>query len=362
MKIRKCIHNGREKWEVDAGKWEGKRRRFRFDTMKAAEKKREELISRRNRSGDIWDDMPERRKVEIVSILEEMDSRGVTLREVWNHFQKGGKTIKSKPLKEAVNECLVAKLKANRRPKYLAELENTLCQFADPRAVAPVHSISVSDIDDFINAVAADSTKASRRSRMSTFFKWAIRQGYCFENPVSATEAISVDYGEPEILTVEQCKSLLNAAVKIDSGAVPELTMRLFVGVRANEVAGLEWSDVNLARKTLRIFGQVAKTRTRRVVQMEAAAVAWLRAYRTQPLTMSVNRRRRMDAIKAKAGIDYWPGNCLRHTATSHLFALHGASKAAKELGTSEAMLFRHYREIVTPTEAKKFWKIRPLR
>jgi len=79
-------------------------------------------------------------------------------------------------------------------------------------------------------------------------------------------------------------------------------------------------------------------------------------------LPVKTNRRRRIDALKGTADLSEWPHDVLRHTAASHLVALHGARTAAEMLGHSETMLFKHYRELVRPEQTKRFWQNLPPR
>jgi integrase len=57
-----------------------------------------------------------------------------------------------------------------------------------------------------------------------------------------------------------------------------------------------------------------------------------------------------------------WPSNGLRHSfASYHLAHFRNAALLALELGhTNQEITFRHYRELVTPEAAKKYWNIRP--
>lgn len=56
-----------------------------------------------------------------------------------------------------------------------------------------------------------------------------------------------------------------------------------------------------------------------------------------------------------------WPANVTRHSfASYHLAAFESAAKTALEAGHSEAMLFAHYRAVVTQATALEFWKIVP--
>ena len=72
-------------------------------------------------------------------------------------------------------------------------------------------------------------------------------------------------------------------------------------------------------------------------------------------------RRKFLRALQT-AGITPWPPNALRHSFGSYHLAHHrDAARTALELGHSEsATLFRHYRELVRPAEARAFWHIMP--
>ena len=61
----------------------------------------------------------------------------------------------------------------------------------------------------------------------------------------------------------------------------------------------------------------------------------------------------------AKAGYDF-PRNTLRHSFASYHLALHhDAAKAALEIGHNTTdILFRHYRELVTPEDARDWFMI----
>ena len=53
--------------------------------------------------------------------------------------------------------------------------------------------------------------------------------------------------------------------------------------------------------------------------------------------------------------------NILRHTFGSYHFALHrNENLTAAEMGNSPAMVFRHYRAVVTSKAAARFWNLLP--
>jgi hypothetical protein len=63
------------------------------------------------------------------------------------------------------------------------------------------------------------------------------------------------------------------------------------------------------------------------------------------------------------ATIAEWPHNALRHSFASYrLAATQDAPRVALELGHSGSpqLVFSHYREVVTPEDAERYWQIRP--
>jgi hypothetical protein len=64
----------------------------------------------------------------------------------------------------------------------------------------------------------------------------------------------------------------------------------------------------------------------------------------------------------AAAGIT-WKQNALRHSFISYRLAeLQDVNRVALEAGNSPQMIFRHYRELATPQQAKTWFAITPER
>ena len=112
---------------------------------------------------------------------------------------------------------------------------------------------------------------------------------------------------------------------------------------------------------------KAAKTKSaqRRLVTVSENLAMWLAPYRklVGPVRPpSITYRRRFAAALKAAKIEHWPHNALRHSFASYHLAHHqDAAKTALELGhTESATLFRHYRELVRPDEARAFWQIYP--
>jgi integrase len=69
-----------------------------------------------------------------------------------------------------------------------------------------------------------------------------------------------------------------------------------------------------------------------------------------------------LESARETAGIYQWPQNALRHSfAPYHLAKFNDAAALALELGhTNSNLVFQHYRQLVKPKEAERYWKIAP--
>lgn len=71
--------------------------------------------------------------------------------------------------------------------------------------------------------------------------------------------------------------------------------------------------------------------------------------------------RERHERLQVLAKLTPWPRNVLRHSFGSYHLAFHkNEALTAAEMGNSPAVIFQHYRALVTPEAAGKFWKLLP--
>ena len=93
--------------------------------------------------------------------------------------------------------------------------------------------------------------------------------------------------------------------------------------------------------------------------------IAWLKPYKRDkgpvvPNPRGFDQTRRK--ILEKAKIRRWIYDGPRHTyGTMHMAMYQDAARTAAEMGhLNIAMLYNHYRDLVTKEEAERFWKIIP--
>jgi hypothetical protein len=65
--------------------------------------------------------------------------------------------------------------------------------------------------------------------------------------------------------------------------------------------------------------------------------------------------------VSADAAAVPWKANGLRHSFASHrLAAIQNAAQVSLELGKSPSVVFKHYRELVKPADAERWFTITP--
>src|SRR5262249_39796404 len=107
-------------------------------------------------------------------------------------------------------------------------------------------------------------------------------------------------------------------------------------------------------------------TAMRRFVKIEPNLREWLLPHRKikGSVTPQEGFRQTFDNARIAAGIsiDEWPDNALRHSfASYHLAHFKNAAATALELGHHDSRItFAHYRELVKPKEAARWWKLKP--
>lgn len=96
-------------------------------------------------------------------------------------------------------------------------------------------------------------------------------------------------------------------------------------------------------------------------MKIEPSLAAWLRKSPSGAVR-PINCRTKLLLVRERAMLKRWPANCLRHSyASYHLAKFEDASALALQMGhTTTAMIFEHYREVVTPEAAEEYWNIRP--
>jgi Site-specific recombinase XerD len=361
MKIRKADINGSQGWCLDYGKRDGKRRRVYFHSEQEAKKALRDAEKEAVAVGRRWAYLAAEQRADVVAILGEIDAAGLTLRKVWDGFRNGAAVpVESKPLSVAITELVKTKITANRRPAYVASLEQYLCRWSKGQETKPVAAVKLEEIEAFLNGLPSMSSRATAINRLSTLFSFAVRRGWRTDNPCRRLERPHVENGTPSILTVDEAKKVLQFTRAKMPRFLPWLTLALFAGIRPEEADKMTWEAIDLDRGIAKVDALTAKVRNRRNVHLKPVAIEWLRKGGDLPLP-HVTRRRCLRKLRDVLGWPVWKKDVLRHSAASYWLASDpDAPRIAMELGNSPGVLFKHYRELVSDEQAKQFWALTP--
>jgi integrase len=117
----------------------------------------------------------------------------------------------------------------------------------------------------------------------------------------------------------------------------------------------------------------MSKTKRERYVTITPTLKTWLETYPLpkQGAIITENFQRRFDRIRVKCGYYHWKQNktsemkwsqdAVRHNFGTYWLALNdNRFKFAEEMGNSPAVISKHYRRAVLPSEAEEYWNILP--
>jgi integrase len=209
-------------------------------------------------------------------------------------------------------------------------------------------------------------TYNNRRGIVSTFLKFALREGWIADNPILKVthHRISRRRGSAETLTATQARELMTSVENYRDGAlVPFFALCLFAGirpcVRTGEILKLRPEHVRLDTGVIHIEPEVSKVRMKRNVAIQPNLAAWLQAYPLERFPIIVPALQKHRARIAKLfGLSH---DVMRHTFISFFIAKYRSmGEAALQAGNSESIIRRHYLDLKSAAEAEDFFNILP--
>lgn len=293
----------------------------------------------------------------------------VTLTEAAQTWQRHQEQARPAPIRvsDAVAAFIASREAGTRRGKsaseaYLNDIRRRLTRFSN------AFQCDLGDLTTAaLEAWIAESGETGRNRFNSlrlvrTLLKWAQRRGHLLAGPLPTDPmeiAAPVDDGPIEVFTPAELRRLLTAA---KPQMLPYVALGAFAGLRTAETSRLDWRDVKLERGFIEISAGKAKTASRRLVPVLPALAAWLGPIRKpEGLVLPYSSLgKQVDWLARDAGVE-WRVNGLRHSfVTYRLAELQDVARVALEAGNSPAMIFRHYRELATPDQARAWFAVFP--
>ena len=332
---------------------------------------------------------------------------GATIEQAVDYFETthkplrlDEKTGKSITVGKLLTVCLLEKQLAGLEERSVKQLKSSCLSFVRGKEETPACNVTRDAVKAWILGNGfAPKTQRTYLGDLRTLFAFGVSERYIRSNPIAGEDGwieLEPDHDrEIAVFDVASCARLLNAALFADYLTLDRKTgifrreklfrrllgyiaIALFCGVRPEKEAGKTTvAELDLHGRTLVITGGRAKTGRRRVVELPAVAVTWLRLWRRlcphEKNFVPKNFRRLWDSLRKAAGLyETWPHDVQRHTAATYHYATHqNAALLKAQLGhvEEEDTLHRHYRAVktlrgkpVSKAVAAQFWKLTPRR
>lgn len=187
-------------------------------------------------------------------------------------------------------------------------------------------------------------------SSIRGFFRWALRERLCEQNPAAAVRAPKSPRHLPQTLDVETIARLLDIRDDSPLAVRDKAIMELFYssGLRLSELAGLEWNQLDLGSGVVTVTGKGNRSR---IVPVGRKAIEALKAWRKQHARIAGIEQNRVfvsqhgkpiSVRNIQARIRHWAirqglprhvhPHLLRHSFASHVLESSGDLRAVQEL------------------------------
>jgi integrase len=164
--------------------------------------------------------------------------------------------------------------------------------------------------------VAANRSRAS----LSAFFRWAIGEGLCDNNPVAGTNKQKENGPRERVLTDSELAQVYLACDDSEYGRIVRLLIH--TGCRREEIGGLEWSEIDLTTKIITLPATRTKNKTEHIVPLTDRAVKIIKA---------IPRRDRKQVFGAgKGGYSGWSKSKEEFPAKLKPWTLHDLRRTVR--------------------------------
>ena len=294
------------------------------------------------------------------------------------------------PTIEAVTQCLQFRAQRGRSRRHISELSGDLREFArafpDFRTAQPdalenwLHSLrtrKARTVDGILRPVGSPLSMRRRdniRDSVALFLNFCQLRGWLGGGPTAAAAVPRLASG-PEVVTLTPSlfAQVLTWFESECTELLPWVVLGGFAGMRSSEVLRLEWSALRWNAGVITVTAKVAgKVRVGRKIPIHPALREWLAPWSAHTMgrviaaTPEPSRAisRAFSRMCKALSWTHWPINALRHSYGSHRLAAvsFDFAQVANEMGTSPAMLRKHYINPPDPSDGEAYWSIRPAR
>lgn len=316
-------------------------------------------------------DPPELACARYAEAVEILGSGGLLSTAARFYRERHPDTLPQITLADAAAEMIELRRKENASEPCLADLRCRSARFTKAFSGHPA-SVTTADCQRYLDRLqGASGTKNAHRQILWRLFAHCESRGYIPRgtNPVTGTQTFTGKQRDAvEVWTPREMTLLLAAA---GEDFVPVLAIGAFAGLRTSEILSLDWRDVRLADRTIKVTHRKARCAGTRLAPITDNMYAWLSPLAGKlgpvwPHGQQWKERERtvtaaQNATAEAAGLLPWRHNGLRHSfCTYRVAATQDVPRTALEAGNSAATVFAHYRALATEAEGKEWFAIMP--
>jgi integrase len=283
------------------------------------------------------------------------------LNEALNFYAARHKKITDKSAKEVGDALVADKKKKKYSLRYVQSLNSCFTRFAK-HFVGNIGAVTTPMLKAWLDSLDIEpQTYVNNRTMLNVLFEYAVECGHAIDNPIAGIKSPRLKGRPTEIYTPEEITKLLNVA---SSELLPCVAIGAFAGLRSAEIQRLEWSDIDLTRRIIKVKPLTAKTGSRRNVPVSDNLLAWLADFKDSKGLLwkgtYFGYYRAQAELGTDAGVE-WVHNGLRHSFGSYRLAqLQDDAKTSFEMGNTPKTVHQYYKEVVTPEEATSYFAVRP--
>ena len=294
--------------------------------------------------------------------------------------------------------------KLGKRPPTIRDRRLYLATFVEAYGDRLAAMVTRQQAEAWILDAETVSKQASRYRALHALFRFGVRRKYVQENPVAGLDKPPERPPDRvDIFTPAEAEAVLRAAQDREPRLVPYLAVGMFGGLRPqNELAQLDWSDINLETGKITVTRSTSKTDRVRHVDIQPNMRAWLASVpksqrrgkiyysrralfkvlgRTWPEDRRKAKRAAKEAQAGKLGHKLpgprpvpkarpkgkplrWGPDIMRHSFCTYRQAvLRDIGKLCFEAGNTEAVAKAHYlNPHASDADVKDYWSIMPTR
>jgi integrase len=392
-KIRVVVVNGEKLFQVDARRTNTGGKREYFTKQHEAEKRANAIAADYMATGTEGLAFSADLRFMATAGAAMLEPYGATILQACEHYRD---LLKSR--KEAQASALVpflaeqwSKDKASGklkklRPRTLKDIAQTKDILVTAFAGVRILDLTATKIESYLDKQPVGlQRKYNLCSLFSQFFNWCIAKDYITKNP---TEKIEIEVGgrDVAIFKPSEAEHILEVCEKRFPAYVHYHAISLFAGLRPEECQALKWENIHLEEKTIHVLAETSKIKEARNVHIEDVLALWLEKYMPEEpkgfVTPQVNFKKYTLQIHMAAGYQgtrvnkvngqliytkvnpdasLWPQDVMRHCYGTYWLAKHGnRAQLAEYMGNSLQIIKKHYKKVVSKSQAEAYWKLRP--